>query len=210
MMNINRKKTAVTLLVLGFIFSGCGDKSEDTTVEKTTKEQQTQKLQPQTKAEEKETIDKVADSVVEQVETAAKKVEETAKQIQESAEPVIKETAEKLKQAKKESAKVIEETTQKVTQTVAPVVDSVKKAVSGPDGTQLYGKCISCHGAAAQNKALGRSQVIKGWAQEKISNALKGYKDGTYGGVMKGVMKSQVESLSDEEIEALAKHIASF
>ncbi|MEA3554001.1 MAG: cytochrome c, partial [Campylobacterota bacterium] len=37
---------------------------------------------------------------------------------------------------------------------------------------------------------------------------LKGYKDGTYGSVMKGVMKGQVVSLNDEQIESIAKFIA--
>jgi cytochrome c553 len=70
-----------------------------------------------------------------------------------------------------------------------------------------FGKCTGCHGQNGEKQALGKSQIIKGWEANKTIAALQGYKDGTYGGVMKGVMKGQVMSLSDGDIEALAKHI---
>ena len=70
-----------------------------------------------------------------------------------------------------------------------------------------YGKCAGCHGANGEKAALGKSQVIQGWDANKTIDALNGYKDGTYGGVMKGVMKGQVMALSDDDIKALAKHI---
>ena len=37
--------------------------------------------------------------------------------------------------------------------------------------------------------------------------ALTGYKDGSYGEAMKGVMKAQVATLTPEEIEALSVYI---
>ena len=74
-------------------------------------------------------------------------------------------------------------------------------------GVETYKKCIACHGATGEKKALGRSAVIKGWEASKTVAALKGYKDGTYGGAMKGVMKGQVKSLNDAQIEAVAQYI---
>ncbi len=38
--------------------------------------------------------------------------------------------------------------------------------------------------------------------------AMKGYKDGSYGGPMKGLMKGQAAGLSDADIEAIANQIA--
>lgn len=73
-----------------------------------------------------------------------------------------------------------------------------------------WAPCAGCHGAAGEKAALGKSQVIKGWPVEKTVAALKGYKDGSYGGAMKGVMKGQVARLSDADIDALAKQIAAF
>lgn len=68
--------------------------------------------------------------------------------------------------------------------------------------------CAACHGAKFEKPALGKSQVIAGWDAEKTIKALKGYKDGSYGGAMKAVMKGQVARLSDADIEDLAKQIA--
>ena len=75
------------------------------------------------------------------------------------------------------------------------------------DGAAVYKKCISCHGADAKTKALGKSEVIAGWPADKQIAALKGYKDGTYGGPMKNLMKGQVANLSDADIEAVAKYV---
>lgn len=76
------------------------------------------------------------------------------------------------------------------------------------DGAGLYKKCQGCHGVNGEKAALGKSKIIKGWKSEQTVAALKGYKDGTYGGPMKGVMKGQVMALNDEQIKALADYIA--
>ncbi len=73
-----------------------------------------------------------------------------------------------------------------------------------------WATCAGCHGANGEKKALGKSAIIKGWDEAKTIAALKGYKDGSYGGAMKGVMKGQVARLSDADIQELAKKIASF
>jgi cytochrome c553 len=77
------------------------------------------------------------------------------------------------------------------------------------NGADLYKKCAGCHGVNAEKKALRKSHIIKDWDAKKIASALHGYKDGTYGGPMKALMKGQVAALSDEQIESLAKYIES-
>ncbi|MGD9553315.1 MAG: cytochrome c [Arcobacteraceae bacterium] len=72
----------------------------------------------------------------------------------------------------------------------------------------LYTKCASCHGANGEKVALGKSKIIKDMTKADFITAMKGYKDGSYGGPMKGLMKGQVTSLSDADIEALANQIA--
>ena len=81
-------------------------------------------------------------------------------------------------------------------------------AVSTACASNLYKPCAGCHGAKGEKKALGKSQVIKGWPAAKTVEALKGYKTGTYGGPMKGVMKGQVVRLNDAQIKELADYIA--
>ena len=75
-------------------------------------------------------------------------------------------------------------------------------------GGQLYQKCSACHGKDASKSALGKSKVIKGWSVEKITHAINGYKAGTYGGAMKGLMKSQVSGLNDAQVKSIAEHIS--
>ncbi len=138
---------------------------------------------------------------------------------------VVKEAAavEKLVTPKEEKVVVVEEkispkkVEKKVVEAVVPVATKTtkapKEAVAQPvatavDGAKLFTVCSSCHGVKAEKKALGKSQVIAGWDSAKIVNALKGYKNGTYGGAMKAVMKGQASKLSDAEINALAQYIS--
>jgi len=67
--------------------------------------------------------------------------------------------------------------------------------------------CAGCHGASFEKKAMGKSKIVKDMSKADIVAALKGYKDGSYGSAMKGIMKGQVAALSDADIEAIANSI---
>ncbi|MGB0990458.1 cytochrome C [Arcobacter sp. F155] len=71
-----------------------------------------------------------------------------------------------------------------------------------------YAKCVACHGANGEKAAMGKSKIIKDMTKAEFVAAMKGYKDGSYGGPMKGLMKGQVAGLSDADIEAIANQIA--
>jgi len=75
------------------------------------------------------------------------------------------------------------------------------------DGATIFKKCAACHGSNGEKVALGKSKVIKELSKDEIVTALKGFKDGTYGGSMKALMKGQIASLSDADIEAVAEYI---
>ncbi len=75
-------------------------------------------------------------------------------------------------------------------------------------GDALYKKCAGCHGQTAEKKALGKSKVVNKMSEADIVIALNGYKDGSYGGAMKGLMKGQVAALNKTQIDELAKYIA--
>jgi len=70
-----------------------------------------------------------------------------------------------------------------------------------------FQKCAGCHGANGEKSALNKSKIIKDMSKADIAAALHGYKDGSYGGPMKGLMKGQVASLSDADIKAIANKI---
>ena len=67
--------------------------------------------------------------------------------------------------------------------------------------------CAGCHGANFEKAALGKSKIVKDMTKADIEKALKGYKDGSYGGAMKGVMKGQAAKLSDADIKAIAEKV---
>jgi len=75
----------------------------------------------------------------------------------------------------------------------------------------LYGAgtagCKGCHGANFEKKAMGKSKEVNKMSKADIVAALKGYKDGSYGGAMKGIMKGQAAALSDADIDAIAAEI---
>jgi len=110
------------------------------------------------------------------------------------------------KVAPKEEKVVVAEEKVTPTETKEAVVEEVVPVKI--DAAKLFVSCSSCHGAHAEKKALGKSHIIAGWKASKIVAALKGYKDGTYGGPMKAVMKGQASKLSDAQIDALADYIS--
>ena len=67
--------------------------------------------------------------------------------------------------------------------------------------------CKGCHGQNFEKKAMGKSKVVKNMSKADIVKALKGYKAGNYGGVMKKTMEAQVKKLSNKDIEAIASKI---
>ena len=72
---------------------------------------------------------------------------------------------------------------------------------------QLFTQCRACHGTRAEKPALGTSRIINTLNSYEIEKALKGYKDGTYGGAKKGIMKMQAARLNDAQIRELAAYI---
>jgi len=67
--------------------------------------------------------------------------------------------------------------------------------------------CTGCHGKSFENKAMGKSKIVKDMSKDDIVKALKGYKDGSYGGAAKGMMTGQVAALSDADMVAIADSI---
>lgn len=67
--------------------------------------------------------------------------------------------------------------------------------------------CKGCHGAHFEKKAMGKSKVVAEMSHADIAHALKGYKTGTYGGPMKGLMKGQIAKYSDADLDAFSQTV---
>lgn len=139
-----------------------------------------------------------------------------------SEEKADKEPLANVAQTVSKSAQIVEkelptqvqkvpEKIQEVQTQVQEVPTKIKEEVAvvkQKTGAELYRVCGSCHGQKAQKVAMGVSQVIKGWEPSKTIAALQGYKDETYGGSKKDLMRNQVSRLSDEDMKRVAEYIS--
>jgi len=201
------KKTVISLVAVGMIiFTGCSDEKEksNTYVEQKTPNVMSQEEKSNLIDKAKEEASKVAEQVKESTNAVVEEVKKEATPMVESVKEDVTEKMEAV-QAQVSSA------TAKVSSEVEQKVEAVTQAMSPQKskGAELYAKCAACHGQKAEKKALGTSQIIKGWSVEQTVNSLKGYQNKSYGGNMKTIMIGQVANLSDEDIEALAQHISS-
>lgn len=78
--------------------------------------------------------------------------------------------------------------------------------VAAVDDSQVFARCVRCHGADGSKEP----HVLKGQEPAAIVAKLKGYAAGTQGGARKAVMTGVAKSLTDAEIEAVAKHVGTF
>jgi len=148
--------------------------------------------------------------------------EEVSQSVQKVAEVVKTESKVVAKIVKKEMETTAHKVAKKSDEIVTKIVNKVEKVevpkkivkeitkpiIQKVDGAKLFTKCVSCHGQNAEKKALNKSNIIKGWETNKIVTAINGYKDGSYGSSMKGVMKPQVAKLTKDEVQALAEYIS--
>ncbi len=205
------RKLMFAVSVAALLLIGCSSNSkkneEQTAQEKESiKQEKVINVEPKPtikpKEEEKSLSDKTKEMAASATEVVKKSAKDATKKIGELASQA--KDSELVQKALKQAHKSI-----KVLSNLAPTSGTVTQNTKGSaNANELFSKCAGCHGNKAQNKALGVSKVIAGWDAKKIENALQGYKDGTYGGSMKSIMKTQVNSLSDDDLKSLAKYIS--
>ena len=148
-----------------------------------------------------------ASAVVEGTKDAAAATKDAAAAAVDKTKEVAGAAVDKAKEVAGDAASTVKEA-------AGDAVDGAKGAVAavtgGADGAKLFAACAGCHGARGDMKALNVSPLLAGQSKEDIAKKIHGYKDGSYGGPMKGVMATQVGSLSDADIEALADYISKF
>lgn len=213
------KKILLSSLVLIGLFTGCGEekKAESKVIEKVEEVKVEKSAEQKFVDQVKESTDKIAESMKVAGNDIASKIAEESKDLAVTGSEAVKSVSEKVvtttKEVTKEVSEKAVETKDKIEQSLNSIVETKTaeaNKTAGIDAKAIYLKCAGCHGSNGETPALGKSQVIKGWDSSKVKEALVGYKDGSYGGVMKGVMKSQVATLSDDEISALSEYIGSF
>jgi cytochrome c553 len=185
-----RKKFLMALSVSALLLGGCIDSSTGAAAKADMESGDAHKTEAKHKVEKKAEAPapKAEEKKVEKAEAPAPKAEES-KPAEEAPAPKVEESkpAEEAPAPKAEESKPTEEA-------------SAPKASADVNTAA----CAGCHGANFEKKAMGVSKIVKDLKKEEIIEALKGYKDGSYGGSMKALMKGQVASLDDAKIEAIA------
>lgn len=197
------------LLLVAVVFTACGEDKEV----KVQKEEIIVPTVQEKKLSKAEVIDEVASNLKLNAVNVIEKASELAKDISKVSETTMIKIKEESSKLTKETLISVKEVSKKVSSQISSSVDLImenneKEASLNIDAKQLYMKCAGCHGQKAEKSALNKSEIIQTWNSLKIQNALDGYKDGTYGGSMKGLMKSQVLSLSEKEIKLLSDYIS--
>jgi len=146
------------------------------------------------------------------VEKTTQALKETSTAATQAASKAVESTKEVATQAVEKTVEVAKEAKDAVVakageakEAVVAKVEEAKAAVSTP--TVNLAACAGCHGKDFEKKAMGVSKVVKDMSKADIETALKGYKDGTYGGNMKTLMKGQVGSFDDAKIKAIAEQV---
>lgn len=194
-------KTIVLSTVVALVLLGCSSEDKQDkqqVVSEPVKQEVVQKeTTPKAEATKSATLQKAQQTK----ETKIVKKVATPKPVQK----VQKQESVKVAKVEKKVAKV---TPKKEAVKTVKAEKKVLPAKPAIDGAKLFVKCQACHGQNAEKSALNKSQIIKGWSETKVLKALHGYKNGTYGGSMKSVMKSQIKDFDEEQLKALAKHIS--
>jgi cytochrome c553 len=205
-------------IVLSFLMIGCSDNSKKNTEVKVGQQSEQATKKPIIK--KTSTVTKKSENLTNETKEVGAKVATVVKQ---STQIIIKKTKELTKKVK--NNEIVQKVVKKVSEGTKALVNVAAESgmMAGGSGMsanatsqkkdslkepKLFTKCAGCHGAKAQKHALGVSKIIAGWSAKKIENALHGYKNGTFGGVMKGVMKGQASSLSDNDMKVLANYIS--
>ena len=91
-----------------------------------------------------------------------------------------------------------------IKQTTIAIATIALLTVSASAGADVKA-CIGCHGAKLEKNTMVKDKIIINLSKADIVKALNGYKDGSYGGAMKGVMKGFATKLDDAQIKAISE-----
>lgn len=202
-------KILLSSSLLLLLLTGCNEKNEEKEVV----------LQNETKiVEQKDIKNELLEKVKNSTESISQKVSQASKEIGNIVAKTSKEVGVEASGVTKEILSKSDEITDAVTKEVKTSTNKIEDAINNimssskeldAEGKRLFMKCAGCHGQKGELvPSIGRSKIIRGWDKVQVIFALKGYQAGTYGKAMKGVMRGQVATLNDKEIEILAEYIS--
>jgi cytochrome c553 len=199
------KLTLLSLVVASVLFTGCGEDAKKAVIDAVAAAGDTIS---ETTAN---AVDATKEAAANSAAAAQAKAAEVAEVAKIEAEILAQAAADKAAEAASNAADSIKDAAVATTSATGDAVASAKEAVApnSAAGKSAYAKCAGCHGVDGKTKALGKSAVVAGQSAADLEATLAGYKAGTRNVSGMGMlMQSQVASMSDEDIKAVAGYMS--
>jgi cytochrome c553 len=183
------KMTFFSLIAVALLFTACGEKTKEATEEAT-----------------ESVTEAVKEDSAKALEAAKAEASEVAEETKEKSEEIAEAAADKAEAAKTAVASEVAETAAAVEEKA----EEVAAAGTAPEMPAAYDSCKACHGIDGKTKAMGKSAVIAGQDKAALIASMNEYKAGTRNVAGMGIlMKTQVATMSDEDMEAVAEYLSS-
>lgn len=199
-----KKFTLLSLIAASMLFTACGEKT-DKAVEETPAV-----VEEAVKEDTASALNDAKKALAEAAEATKAKAAEIAETAKVEAEKMADSAAEKAAELKTSAQESISDATDTIKEKAEKVSDAASEAIASISAPAAYAKCKGCHGADGKTVALGRSAVLAGQDKATLIASINEYKAGTRNlAGMGSLMKGQVISMSDADIEAVAEYLSS-
>ncbi len=211
-----KKLSFIILMASSMLFIACGEETKEA-VQHTQESvgSATSKAMDATKEAANKAVDVAAVAAKAAKEKASKLAEEAKVKALELAKDTEARAAKLAEEAKIKATKLAEQAKAKAAEATKVMKEKIHAATAPAAdpavGAPLYAKCAGCHGKDGKTKALGKSALLAGQDAATLSASMKAYKAGTRNiSGMGSLMKGQVGTLSDDDINAIAAYIETF
>jgi len=195
--------TLFSLIAASMLFTACGEKTEKAVEESSTE------VKEAVKEDTVSALDAAKKSIADAAEATKVKAAQMAESAKIEAEKMADSAAEKAAELKTSAQESITEATSELKEQAEKVSDAATEAIASISAPAAYAKCKGCHGADGKTVALGKSAVIAGQDKAVLIASMNAYKAGTKNvSGMGGLMKGQMASVSDADIEAIAEYLS--
>jgi len=195
-----KKTILLSLVAATVLFTACDEKTKNDISEATSS----------VTSSVKDAASNVAEKAGDMKDAAVEKASEVTAVVKEKAADAVDATKDAAASAVDKAVEMKDAAVEKAGDAVDATQDAVKEAsADNGAGKAAYAKCAGCHGVDGKTQALGKSAVIAGQSVETLVASLNEYKAGTRNVAGMGMlMKGQVASMSEDDIQAVSEYIS--
>lgn len=195
--------TLFSLVAASMLFTACGEKTEKAV------EETSEVLQEAVKADTASALESAKNSLSNAAEATKAKAAQMAEDAKIEAEKMADAAAAKTAELKASAEESMAAASDELKETADKISVATTETITSISAPAAYVKCKGCHGADGKTVALGKSAVIAGQDKSALITSMNEYKAGTKNVAGMGMlMKGQVATMSDEDIEAVAEYLS--